>query len=196
MSKYKATLPAEKFLSKVDKQPTDCWLWTGAKDQLGYGLVYVSGTGSKSEKAHRYSVRVLKGEDIDGLVVRHLCDTPSCVNPDHLITGSQADNMNDMVERGRHAMSNKTHCPKGHPYNDLNTYTDPQGRRNCRQCKREGANWKGGIARQNRTHCPQGHPYDESNTYISPQGARGCKECRRVRSKLQKEELRKDRTRQ
>ena len=43
-------------------------------------------------------------ESIDGLVIRHICDNPRCINPAHLIVGTQKDNINDMLERGRNSV--------------------------------------------------------------------------------------------
>lgn len=43
-------------------------------------------------------------ESIDGLIIRHTCDNPRCINPAHLIVGTQQDNINDMVERRRNSV--------------------------------------------------------------------------------------------
>ena len=66
-------------------------------DKDGYGNMKVKG---KDVKAHRLSVK-LSGREIAGKVVRHKCDNPACVNPDHLETGSHQDNVDDMLYRGR-----------------------------------------------------------------------------------------------
>lgn len=93
---------ADRFWEKVDRRgPNDCWEWTAALNEHGYGVMRPEGrrTGP-GIKAHRMSM-MLAGVDVDGLVVRHSCDNPPCVNPAHLSTGTKADNSADMVARGR-----------------------------------------------------------------------------------------------
>lgn len=81
--------------------PGDCWLWAAGKNAKGYGQVWARG---KNRYVHREAYEAVSGEgSADGLLVRHKCDTPACVNPDHLEIGTHADNMRDMVERGRQA---------------------------------------------------------------------------------------------
>jgi len=82
-----------RFWAKVKKTPT-CWLWQRALDEWGYGRF---GGGS----AHRVAWRFAYGPVPKGLQVLHRCDNPPCVRPDHLFLGSQADNMADMVVKGR-----------------------------------------------------------------------------------------------
>jgi hypothetical protein len=80
--------------------PDDCWLWTAATSGNGYGQVKARG---KMRQAHREAYEDEHGPcSADGLVVRHRCDTPLCVNPDHLEIGTHADNSRDRVGRGRH----------------------------------------------------------------------------------------------
>lgn len=69
-----------------------------------------------------------------GPVLRHRCDNPPCINPAHLEPGTQADNVRDMAERGRHWMHGKTHCPNGHEYTPENTGPSKE---KCRQCGRD-----------------------------------------------------------
>jgi len=86
-----------RFWAKVDK--TDgCWIWIGAKNATGYGLIRFK---RKSYRAHRVSYEFANGEIPDGLYICHKCDNPSCVNPEHLFTGTATDNAIDMTNKGR-----------------------------------------------------------------------------------------------
>jgi hypothetical protein len=66
----------------------------------------------------------------------HLCDVPSCVNPEHLYWGTAQDNVNDMMARGRSRCDStkKDFCVRGHPMVPENLYGDPNGRRQCKTC--------------------------------------------------------------
>jgi hypothetical protein len=93
----KKGIEMERFWNKVEKTD-NCWNWQGGKDRDGYGHIRVEG---KLWQAHRYST-LLDGRDPAGKVVMHQCDNPSCVNPIHLLLGTQADNVYDMVAKRRH----------------------------------------------------------------------------------------------
>lgn len=91
----------ERFWAKVDKSG-ECWNWTACISG-GYGRVSWHG---KHEQAHRVAYiitygEIPKGEGYHGTVVRHKCDNKRCCNPDHLLIGSQSDNMKDVADRGR-----------------------------------------------------------------------------------------------
>ena len=83
--------------SKVD-QNTGCIEWTGYKNKKGYGVIKIK---NKVHLAHRVAWELANGPIPDALLVLHKCDNPSCINPAHLFTGSNADNMADMVKKGR-----------------------------------------------------------------------------------------------
>lgn len=85
---YVETLGAEK-----------CWEWKGSKSR-GYGILQF-GNGISPYKAHRLSYEMFNGPIPDGMLVRHKCDNPSCVNPHHLETGTAKDNAMDASRRGR-----------------------------------------------------------------------------------------------
>ena len=128
---------------------TGCWLWTGRTSEYGYGIVTYQG---KPFRAHRLSFKTFIGELIRGMVICHRCDTPSCVNPDHLFQGTQKDNMQDALKKGRIYSTRKTHCAKGHEYTEENTRIVPgSGWRECRKCRYEHGtrNNKSVIARRN-----------------------------------------------
>lgn len=75
-----------------------CWVWIGSRNAHGYGLM---SRKSKTHRAHRVSYEAYKGVIPETLVVRHMCDNPSCINPDHLIVGTQRENVMDRESRGR-----------------------------------------------------------------------------------------------
>lgn len=76
----------------------ECWLWTGGRGRREYGQITANKT---TYRAHRCAWEIANGPIPDGLVVRHTCDNPPCVNPRHLLLGTFADNNRDKVERGR-----------------------------------------------------------------------------------------------
>lgn len=90
---------ADRFWEKVEKTAT-CWLWTGAllKKAGGYGSIRIDG---KALRAHRVAYELVVGPIPDGMLLRHSCDTPRCVNPDHLIPGYSLENTKDALDRGR-----------------------------------------------------------------------------------------------
>lgn len=79
-----------------------CKPFDGHIRKNGYGQLYHKPT-KKYQYAHRVAYMEAYGPIPEGLVVRHKCDNPSCVNPEHLELGTQTDNMQDAVKRGRSA---------------------------------------------------------------------------------------------
>jgi len=90
---------AERLWQKVTKGE-GCWIFHGNRNAGGHGrLMDAEG---RIGYAHRISWELTNGRPVpEGLHVRHTCDNPPCVRPDHLVVGTHADNMNDMAERGR-----------------------------------------------------------------------------------------------
>ena len=80
-------------------EATGCWEWTGKIKEGRYGVIKVNRTNDAY--AHRASWMIHFGEIPDGMCVCHKCDNTRCVNPDHLFLGSLADNVRDMVAKGR-----------------------------------------------------------------------------------------------
>jgi hypothetical protein len=103
----------QRFWSKVERAgDDDCWPWiagrSGGRDGSSYGIFRLGSLkdGSRrQEYAHRVAFCLDRGIAIgslaDGIVIRHRCDFKPCCNPHHLLDGCQADNVQDMIERGQ-----------------------------------------------------------------------------------------------
>ncbi len=93
----------ERFFSKVSlEDERGCWLWLGPTGRGDYGMFFAGGD-RHNVLAHRWAYEQFVGEIPSGLLVLHHCDEPKCVNPQHLWLGTQADNVQDCIAKGRRA---------------------------------------------------------------------------------------------
>jgi hypothetical protein len=91
------------FAAKYEVNPeSGCWEWTASFARGGYGQFSTSTQdGCKWYRAHRFAHEAFIGPVPEGYVVMHKCDNPKCVNPDHLTSGTHADNIKDRDKKGR-----------------------------------------------------------------------------------------------
>lgn len=90
----------EYFWSKVIiKNINECWIWMGLKDKDGYGKFFEN--NNDTIRSHRYVYTLYYGDIPENMQICHTCDTPECVNPNHLFSGTHQDNVNDKVNKNR-----------------------------------------------------------------------------------------------
>ena len=92
---------------QVPEDRNDCWIWKGALDKWGYGLISRGGKHEGLVLAHRFAYEHFVGPIPDGHEIRHTCHVSHCVNPMHLTTGTRADNVHDQHNKGRYIFIRK-----------------------------------------------------------------------------------------
>lgn len=170
-----------------DPENAECWVWPGATNNRGYGSTKQGG----ENYVHRVAWIRTYGLIPDDLNVLHKCDNPPCFRPSHLFLGTQADNVADMVQKGRwHGYAPppldeealKAAYLAGASLRSLPGSMRCSMRR-ARQVlltagieiRKNPSSWKRPLS----PTCGAGHRYDAENTYIAPKsGARGCRKCR------------------
>ena len=101
---------ASKLKESYWLQPgTDCWLWQLFCDRDGYGKIGNKYKHGVSDYAHRVSWHEFVGPIPQGMQVLHICDRPSCINPEHLFLGNHTDNQKDAHAKGRHSSLHQPH---------------------------------------------------------------------------------------
>lgn len=141
---YKNSRPeAERFWAKVEHGSIPpyrpdlgpCWQWVASIIKDGYGHFGIK-QSKRLVRAHRWAYEYLIGPIPPGLEPDHLCRNRACVNPLHLEPVTHREN----VRRGESQLGHKarqTHCQRGHPFDETNTWRNRDGNRACRACARE-----------------------------------------------------------
>ncbi len=120
----------------------DCDLWEGTTNGDGYGMLHITYLDGKQIRPFAHRLVWMQDNGHTDLMILHSCDTPGCINIEHLRAGTPQDNMDDREKRGRHHNTVKTHCSQGHEFTPENTYTSSialNGWRKCKTCNRRTA---------------------------------------------------------
>lgn len=132
MKRYRGKTAVERLHESYAVDVNGCWVWQRPLNWAGYGQMAFDG---QRHTAHRAAYLLLVGPVPDGMDLDHLCRNRACVNPDHMEPVTRSENLRRGESGGWRRQL--TACPKGHPYDETNTYhrRDRLGRE-CRECQR------------------------------------------------------------
>ena len=124
----------EAIFNKVVTSEKGCDEWQGmVRGHMGYSSVKWR---NKTWFGHRLVYTLIYGEIPEGMCVMHTCDNPKCLNPEHLKLGTNQDNIDDEISKGRDYNQRKAHCLRGHPFSGTNLVLRREGKkRSCRKCE-------------------------------------------------------------
>jgi len=124
--------PALERLEIRTDRTGECWLWTGRLNGSGYAEMKLDG---RYQMAHRVAYQEIVGPIPEGMQLDHLCRVRHCVNPAHLEPVTSRENT--IRGKGLPAINAaKTHCKRGHAFDEANTFINTFGSRVCRACRR------------------------------------------------------------
>lgn len=113
---WKRPTTEERYWSRVNVgKKDDCWLWVGSKQTIRRGKTRYGcfNFEDKTVSAHRFGWKLAFGSIPEGMHVLHKCDNPLCQNPSHLFLGTNQDNINDKMAKGRwDGGHGRKKCPK------------------------------------------------------------------------------------
>jgi hypothetical protein len=140
--------PKQRIEDNCIVAPNGCWVWFGAKNDSGYGVMNVNG---KRERAHRVAYEAFVGPIPKGLVIDHLCREKRCVNWRHLDPVTSSVNVKRFTNSIA-KLDQRAQCKNGHPINGAESVSYRKwGNFNvqyCRECvritnRRAHAKWRG-----------------------------------------------------
>lgn len=180
-------------LSELDEL-SGCRTWTGRTDKDGYPRYYDGARYASQLEPLVYVRRWLMEQEgatlAIGVIIEDICGNILCVSSEHLKAATVTTARNTNAAKN----ARKTTCVNGHPFNDENTYTTPDGRRKCRRCTADAQRnyvQRGKVPlpqdpkvtpmprrRATNTHCANGHEWTDDNLYIAPRtGTWLCRQC-------------------
>lgn len=204
---FERTIQGPMFDTGTDRV-SHCLIWIAANKEVWGGALYgVFAWNGRTCSAHRFAYYMGYGVD-PGPSTDHLCHVTLCVNAEHLLGCSIAENNRNKLE------SLREFCRNGHVRTEANTYIWPDGnQRGCRECMLQSerarrnpdyspvwperphtadpglspAELKAFIKQYKRsfhfvTVCKRGHTYTEANTRFDTKGGKMCRDCDKVRN--------------